>query len=97
MKRTRKARYLWLGKFKGFGTATFPRTVIPPLLAEAHLMIENKRQHKADDCNMHILSNFFAVRKRVQNLNIMILEAHVLQYSHRFIYERLGNQHNLPL
>lgn len=70
---------------------------MPPLLAEAHLMIENKRQHKADDSNMHILSNFFTIRKRVQNLNIMILEAHVLRYSHRFIYENLGNQHNLPL
>lgn len=32
-----KMNYFWLGKLIGFGTATFPRTVMPPLLAEAHL------------------------------------------------------------
>lgn len=41
-----KTKYLWLGKFKGFGTATFPKTVMPVLLADAHLQqcfkIKNK-------------------------------------------------------
>jgi hypothetical protein len=33
----KKPKYLWLGRFIGFGTGTFPKTFMPPFLAEAHL------------------------------------------------------------
>lgn len=32
-------KYLWLGKFMGFGTATFPNIVMPLLLVVPHLQI----------------------------------------------------------
>lgn len=51
-----KNNHLWLGKFKGFGAATFPKTVMLPLLAEAHLKQENKIRRSYDNCSFAYMS-----------------------------------------